>query len=457
MNESLMLAQNIADTGYDDIPGKVADTTKKSLLDGIGTMLAGGGLGEGCKEFVNLAIAIGGKEESTIIGFDAKVPACMAAFANGSMAHAMDFEDTHNVALVHPNAAAIPAALAVAEYIGNVSGKDLITALTLGSNIVGRLSLTLKVDPIKYGWHMPPILGAIGAAAAASKLLNLSPEQILDAFSLSLCQITCSAEFTRSPRSIARAIREAFSTKAGVLSAQLAERGITGFEQPIEGEAGLFRLYAREDYDLTVLTKGLGKIFEGANISFKPWPSCRGTHPFIEQALQVSNSYNLKPDDIKDIRLVMAPAAMPEVLCEPLERKRSPVTAIDAKFSIPFTVATALVYGEVALRHFTPQALRDAKVLEVARRITYEIDTKIEARSGYLQIKTEQGKIETEMVEFASGHPKNPISQEALIAKFTDCAAHSAKQFSQKNLDKVVQLISHLEDVKDIGEITECL
>ena len=457
MNESVIMAQHIADISYGDIPTSAIDVTKKSLLDGLGTILAGGGLGEGCQQFVNLALAAGGKPESRIIGFNAKVPAYMAAFANGSMSHAIDCEDTHEGALVHPNAATIPAALAVAESIGNTSGKEFIAALTLGSDIVCRLGLALKEDPIKYGWYMPPILGAYGAATAAGKLLGLSPEQILDAFSLCLCQTTCTAELTHSSRSIVRAIRDAFSAKAGVLSSQLAAKGIIGFEQPVGGEAGLFRLYAREDYDLAVLTNGLGNYFEGSNVSFKPWPSCRGTHPFIEESLQVLNRHSMKPGNIEGIKLVMSPSSMYEVLCEPLARKRKPVTAIDAKFSIPFTVAIALVYGEVTLKHFTPQALLDSKVLETAQKITYEVDTKLEAIPGYLQISTEQGKINSDRVKIAYGHPKNPISEEALIAKFMDCTTYAATQISEKDLNKLVQLILHLEDIHDISEIMDCL
>jgi len=135
-NESLTLAKYIVDTDYGDIPRDVAAVTKRSLLDATGVILAAGKLGEGCKQFVSLAIEQGGKKESTILGFGVKVPACTAAFANGSMSHALDFEDTHDRALVHPNAAAIPAALAISESRGNVSGKELITALTLGSDLV---------------------------------------------------------------------------------------------------------------------------------------------------------------------------------------------------------------------------------------------------------------------------------------------------------------------------------
>ena len=453
MRESRILAEHIAHIHYDDIPSSAVDVTKSSLLDGLGVILAAGTIGEGCQQFVNLAIEESGKEESTIIGFNAKVSAAMAAFANGSMSHALDFEDTHDGARVHPNAAAIPAALAVAESIGNVSGKQFITALALGSDIVSRLGLALKEDPIKYGWYMPPILGAFGAATAACKLLNLSPKQILDAFSLTLSQSTCSAELTSSPHSVVRAIRDAFSAKAGVLSALLAEKGVNGFEQPIEGNAGLFKLYSRDNYDLSMLRNGLGKIFEGANVSFKPWPSCRGTHSFIEATLQIVNTHDIKPADIEDIKLIISPTPLNRVLCEPLERKQSPRTAIDAKFSIPFVIAVAVVHRGVTLNHFTLQGLRDPTGLEVARRITYEVDSKLGATQGLIQIKAGHKVMSSKIPEFAYGHPTNPISQELLVAKFVDCAGHSAKQISREDLENVVQLILHLEDVSNIGEI----
>jgi 2-methylcitrate dehydratase PrpD len=457
MKESLTLAEHIAHIHYDDIPTSAVDVTKRSLLDGLGVMLAAGTMGEGCQQFINLAMAGGGEKESTIIGFDAKVPACMAAFANGSMAHALDFEDTHDGAFVHPNAAVIPAALAVAESIGNVSGKELITVLALGSDVVSRLGLALKEDPIKYGWYMAPILGAFGATTAACKLLNLGPKQILDAFSLTLCQATCSAELTRSPHSVVRAIRDAFSAKAGVLSALLAKRGVTGFEQPIEGKAGLFKLYSRGKYDLSALTRELGETFEGANVSFKPWPSCRGTHSFIEATLQIVETHDLKPGDIEDICLTVSSAPVNSVLCEPLARKQSPKTAIDAKFSIPFVVAVAVVHREVTLNHFTLQGLRDPIVLEVARKVSYEVDNKLEATQGFIQIKTGHKVMSSKAPKFAYGHPTNPISQESLVAKFIGCATHSAKQISREDLDSVVQLILHLEDVSCIGEVAEYL
>jgi 2-methylcitrate dehydratase PrpD len=450
VKESLALAKYIFETNYEALPHAVVNVTKKALLDGIGVILGAGTLGEGCRAFVDLAIQGGGKQESTIIGFDTKVPSYMAAFANGSMAHALDFEDAHEGALVHSNAATIPAALAVAESRRVTNGKELITALTLGSDIVCRMGLALKEDLIEYGWYHPAILDAFGATAAASKLLKLTPEQILDAFSLCLCQATCSGEIVYSPKSVIRAIRESFGAKTGVLSALLAKEGIRGFDEPFEGKAGFFNLYAKGKYDPALLLKDLGTLFESANIAFKAWPSCRGTHAYVEGALAIVKENNIRLADIDSIKVVVGERSINRRLCEPLEKKQHPSVAIDAKFSIPFTVATALVHKTITLDSFTPQSLKNAEVLNMAEKVTYEIDANAERSDsvqGYTEIKLKNGETKSKKVEFVYGHPKNPIDAESLVAKFINCASHSAKQIDTQ---RVIEMVMSLEDLHDV-------
>jgi len=457
VSESLLLARNIADIHYDDIPVPAIDAAKKSFLDALGVTLAASTLGEGCQAFVDLALAMEGVQESTILGFGARAPALMAAFANGSMAHALDFEDVHDSAPVHPNAATIPAALAVAESVGDVSGKRFLTAMVLGCDLTCRLGLALKENPLESGWYIPPILGAFGATAAACKLLDPTAEQVVDAFSLTLCQTTCSAELTVSPRSVVRSVRDAFSAKAGVLSALLAQRGVTGFERPIEGEGGLFSLYSRGNYDPMPLTNELGRTFEGANVSVKPWPSCRGTHAYIEAALHILSETSLEPSEVAGIKVVVSPVN--KMLCEPQRSKKKPATAIDAKFSIPFVLATALLRGGVRLDHFTPRALADQDVLQMAGKVTYEVDSGLtlkEAVRGFVQIDTGEATL-SRRVDLPLGHPQNPISQETLVSKFMDCAMHSARRISDRKLEEVVELTANLEQVEDVREITQHL
>lgn len=458
MNESAMLAKYVANTVYEDLPGKAVEMTKMSLLDALGVTLAAGGLCQECRAFVEIALESGGKKESTILGFGDRVPAHMAAFANGAMAHALDFEDAHDLALVHPNAASVPAALATAESIGKVNGKDLITALAVGCDVVCRLGLALDVNPGEYGWYIPPILGSFGAAAAVGKLLSLDETQILDAFSLTLCQSTCSAELRYSPRCDIRAVRDAFAAQAGVLSAKLARKGVKGFDHPFEGKAGLFSLYANGRYDGLRLIEDLGTKFEGANVSFKPWPACRGTHTYIEAALQILKEHAPDPDDIADVRVIVS--SFNRMLCEPEDVKKAPRTAIDAKFSIPFTVATALYHGEVGLGHFTPERLKDENVLQLAQKIRYELDPALslrEATRGFLEIRTKSNRTYAKRIDQAYGHPDNPVSREAVVAKFMACAHQARKKIPEDSLKEAVERILALEEIKDVRQIVELI
>ncbi len=454
MNISRQLSQYIFDTDYEDLDLPTINATRKSLLDALGVTLAASGLCDACRSFVGLAAETGGKAQSRILGFRTKTTPALAAFANGAMAHALDFEDAHDRALVHPNAAAIPAALAVAESLETVNGRQFIAALAAACDLVCRLGLAFTKNPIEYGWYPPPILGAFGAAAAAGKLLGLNPAQLCDAFSLTLCQATCSAELRFSPYSDLRAVRDAFAAHAGVVSAQLALRGVRGFEAPFEGRAGLYHLYAAGHYEPSRLTADLGRRFEGADLSFKPWPACRGTHAFIEAALLILAKHPIDPQEIVQVRATISP--LNRMLCEPPASKQRPVTAIDAKFSLPFVVATALLKGRVLLDDFLPRDLNDQAVLDLAAKITYEVDDSLElvdATRGALEITTSKGRFR-QQVDIPLGHPDHPISNEALEEKFINCAAKAHLVPAEKGLREMIDRIWALEKIEDMGTLT---
>jgi 2-methylcitrate dehydratase PrpD len=138
----------------------------------------------------------------------------------------------------------------------------------------------------------------------------------------------------------------------------------------------------------------------------------------------------------------------------------NPATAIEAKFSLPFTVATAIVHGKVTLEHFSPRALSDPVVLELARKVLYGVDEELslrQATQGSLQIEAKNGGTYSQSLEFACGHPDNPMSDEAFLSKFMDCAKHSVKKFSKRTLSKIAELILNLEEIKDISELTKYL
>ncbi|MGG4554625.1 MmgE/PrpD family protein [Paenibacillus humicus] len=452
MSLSGELAKHISSVRYEDLSPCTVEMTKRTILDTLGVILAANTLGEGCSAFVKLAVQSGGPRQSTMIGYRMKVPALQAAFVNGAMAHAMDFEEGHGEALVHASAATIPAAIAVAEAAGQISGKELITAVALGNDLTCRLGLAIEHSLLETGWYMPPILGAFGAAASAGKLLSLNEQQYLDAFSLVLSQSTCSAELINNSQSLIRSVRDAFSAKAGVMSSMLAVEGISGFTEPFEGRMGFFHAFAGGRYNLLRLVENLGSVFEGANVSFKPWPSCGGTHAFIEAAMRIRNEYMIKPEEITAVEVIVNPVF--QMLCEPAQSKRRPATAIDAKFSLPFVTATALHYGNVGLDHFAAEALQNEQVLKLADKVVYQIDhaaARAEAVGGALKVITGRGAFYVK-VDKPFGHPEQPMSEQMLMTKFRDCARYAERPLSDEHIDQLVERVMNLEQVKDVSQ-----
>jgi len=454
-----VLAANIANVKYEDIPGDVVDVTKKTILDTLGTIIGGSGAGAGTKEIAELVKEGGGKEESSIIGHGAKTNAWMAAFANGAMAHALDYDNVHDDAFTHPSTSTVPSALAVAERVGRVNGKDFITAIALGDDLHCRLaySLSRPGNPSIQGAWMPPLaLGGFAAAAVSAKLLGLDQEKIVDAFGIALNRTGGSLEIILDP-GLLRGLYAAFPAITGVLAALMAERGIPGIKTCFEGRAGLYNVYFRGVYDRASLTKGLGEVFEGASVSFKPWPSCRFTNPYIDATLQIVRDKDLRPEDVVEI-VVGYEAENVRNCCEPLEVRRNPLTPPDAKLSIPFTVAVAIARKKIEIADFSPDSIREPDLLRLAQRVISKYDPQLKSDSktmlpATVEIKTKDGRVYSKRVDLVYGHPKNPMSWEDLIQKFRDCSSYSAKPIPKENIDQVIENIIRLEGVRDMREI----
>lgn len=422
---TLRIAHHIATARDEDIPAAARRAAERSLLDAVGVMLGATTLGEGCGAFADIAETSPGP--CTLLGRAARVQPLQAALANGALAHAMDYEDALDGAPVHPNAAVVPVAMALAEADASITGAEFITAVALGCDFTCRLGLALERNPDEFGWYPPPILSTFGAAATASRLLKLDATQTAHALALALAQATFSSEFKRYPDSTLRAVRDGFAAHDGLLAAMLAQRGIVGHVTALEGKAGFFALFARGAWNEARLMDGLGRKFHGEDVSFKPWPSCRGTHAFIEAALELRPQIG-RMGDIVAIR-----AKGPELLTmlvEPVAQKQAPATAIDAKFSLPFCIAAALADGAVGIPTFFDEARAREEVPELARLVSFEIDpamTMKDAASGTLAISLRDGRVLTRVVTQARGSTANALSDADLTAKFAACAAYAAR------------------------------
>ncbi|MFC1814361.1 MmgE/PrpD family protein [Thermodesulfobacteriota bacterium] len=459
MDTSQVLAQHIVDIRYEDLPPQVIEVTKKSILDTIGVILAANTLGEGgVKEIVEFIKDEGGKEESIIIGFGGSVPAWMAAFANGAMAHQLDYDDCFDIGIAHPSGPTVPAALAIAGRQGNITGKEFITAVASGNDVVCRLSLPLTKDNTDYGWARTSTLGKYGAVSAAGKLLGLDKSQMVSAFGLLLNQATISYESSYTGNSDARAIRDGFSAKAGVFSAFLAQKGVIGVKTSLDGKYGLYNICFQGDMDSAKVTAELGEKFMGIDVSFKPWPCCRQIHGFIEAVLKIVTEDSLKTEDIAEI--IAVSGGTRKKYYETFDERRKPNTSIDAKYSLPFVLGVAIAKQDVLLEDFTSEGRNNPVALELAQKVTFRFDEQYKRPGieiGLVEIVLKCGTKYRKEIPFAYGHPQNPISKQDLFKKFKDCAGYSIRPLTERRIDKIIETLDNLEKVEEMREVLNLL
>lgn len=461
-----IVSRYISETHYDDLPQPITDRVKKSILDTIGIIMPASELMPELKPAIDLYLEAGGKEESTVLGYGVKLPSWAATFANGVRGHALDFADGHLEAVFRVGISVIPAALALAERKGAVSGKELITAVAVGEEFLCRLGISVARRRKSLGpWHAGILLGNFGATAAAAKMLNLTADQTDRALGIAFLQAG-GTESTTAPDSNIRGMYAGFVGKTGVLAALMAQRGILGPRGCLGSRDGLFNVYLQGAYDREALVEKLGSEFELINLSFKPWPACALAHTYIDAMLNLRSEHSLRAEEIE--RIDVFSGEMSRELCNPIDiaEGRYPKTTNDAKRSIPFNVAVAALTGKVSFRSFTAEGLRDPEVLKVAEKVRRvpapEFDGEFTKKGnqlppGKVAVTDKRGRTFTKQTEFPYGHHFNPIKFDDLVEKFRDCLAFSPRPIPAQDTERVIEMILHLEDVPDIREIINYL
>jgi 2-methylcitrate dehydratase PrpD len=442
------LAAHAVRTPGDAIPPAALAMARRCVLDAMGVALAAGSLGSAVPAFLQLARA-SGQGPCKVIGQDLFVAPAVAALVNGGLSHALDFEDTHDEGLVHPTGTALPAALAIAQLRGDAGGREFLAALAVGSDITCRLGACMGNVDVPRGWAIRPLLGTYGATAAAGRLLGLDEDAMVEAFGLAFAQATCSAGVFRYGPSHVREVRDGFAAQAAVTAVLLAQGGLRASDRAIED---VFALYAGGAFDAERLLRGLGEVFEGERLSFKPWPSCRGTHAFVEAAIALRAQHGFDAADIERVEAEVSDTF--RVLCEPPGQKRRPRTAGDAKFSVPFTTAAALLHGRLGLDAFTPEALADARVLGLAQRVDCRVRAPAggaDALQGRLHVRLRDGRAWAMEVLQLLGDPARPLSDEDLLRKFVDCAAQAPQAWSAGRARAFAAAVRELERATDLG------
>jgi len=459
LDASNLFARNFLDVTYGDLPKKVVEETKKQVLDYIGVAMGGYGQA-GAREVRELAIEWGGAPQATILSCGAKVPAPNAAQANATMVHSLDFDDVHEAAIMHPGVITISTALAAGEYVGGLSGRDFIQAVAVGGDMISRMGLATRPgDNVhKYGWHLTTLNGYMTSAAVAAKIMGLTEEQMINAIGIGYHQSSGNGQAVKDG-ALTKRLGPGFAVRGGIQAAMLAKKGVTGARNSMEGVQGFYYVYHGNCYSRDILVGDLGKRFESENISIKPYPCCRGTHPTIDATLSLVNENDIPPESVESIKIWAGRGTL-DLLALPLEVKAKPRNFVDSQFSLVWGCACAIVKKRVTLSCYTETAIREKEILDVAAKIQVEYDPKFDTgglEPMYIEIKMKDGKTYSKLMETATGSPEKPATFEECVSKFQGCIEFSSRPLPKENADKVIEMVSALENVGDIRDLIRLL
>ncbi len=440
----------VAALTFDDLPGDVVVAARRHLADAAGVAVSAAFLNVGT-EIVDLVRSWAGAAESSVLGYEFAAPAPIAALVNGSLAHALDFDDTHVESVVHPSAVIMATVFAVGEEI-EASGRDVLTAAVAGYEVATRVGAAAPGRFQRRGIDATGLCGAFGAAAAAGKLWGLTAEEIAHALGIAGSR-GAGALVSVTEGGGAQALSPGWAAHSGVLSADLARRGVAGPTTIYEGPLGVFTAFLHgEEPDLGRLTRGLGATWETTRIGLKPYPASDFVHAFIDAGLRA----RVKWADIEEIECSVAPAVVP-IIAEPRAPRLHPATTGAAQSSLPFAVATAIVGGRTALDMFGVEARHDRRILHLAERVHHVADPGLafpRTFGGTMRIMTRSGRTLTYEEAVNRGHPDRPLTEGELHEKFM---MNTAPRLGHPRARQAWDALLALDEAGSIAEVTSHL
>lgn len=454
------LAGFVATLDPADLDEATVAAVKTNILDTLSCALAGSSA-PAVDELHDLVAGWGGTPEADVVVFGDRLPAHHAAWLNSGMAHARDYDDTHDAAILHAGISAVPAALAAAQLRGDVSGPELVAAVAAGLEVTCRLGTAITVDIVESGFIYSALLGYFGATAAAGRALGLDTDQMIDAFGIVYSSVAGNHQVTRDA-SLMKRLQPGLAAQAAVVAVQLAQRGIRGARGVFEGADGFFRVYLRDRVDPSVVRADLGSRFELRNLSYKPYPCCRDTHAAVDAVLQVRDRHARPATDVASIRVGLTAPGY-QMVCVPEEVRRAPRTVVQAQFSIPYTVAAAWIDGRLGIGHFSDEGLQRGDVLELAGRVEPYVHPEIDrdwhrmVTPAAVTVTFRDGVSVEVRVDLAHGHPSAPMTSAEAAAKTADCAGHSAIPLAGDVADRLTTLVADLESLPDVSALVRAL
>ena len=388
-----------------------------------------------------------GGDRCTVLGTKGRASAGGAALANGTAAHALDYDDMCFVSLAHPSAPLVAALLAAGELEG-ASGRALAEAYAIGFEIEARLGRVMNPRHYERGWHCTSTLGAIGAAAAVSRVFGLNVAATANALAIAASEASGLKE---NFGSMVKPLHAGLAARNGVVAALLARAGLTASARALDGPQGFLHAMdsARDDLDAEAADLGSRWEIVDTGITVKLYPSCAATHPPLDAVLALRAREGFTAEDVARVE-VDVDAMTPTVLLY-----EKPSTGLEGKFSLPFCIAAAIVDGRVGIDTFDAARLSDPRIGALVPRVTMRVDRALGVDAPPLtqarvHVHLGDGRRLDEIANGARGYPANPASDAELATKFLACASRTLPRSSA---EEALTLVRGLEALADIRQL----
>ncbi|MDR3289132.1 MAG: MmgE/PrpD family protein [Peptococcaceae bacterium] len=448
MSLARQVSEFIQKTTFASLSPAVVHKAKNHIMDTLGVCIASAGdptLANIAKSFLE---DIGSGSKCTVFGLGAKASISDAALLNGLLTHGLDYDDSSWTLIGHPSAAVLPAAIAVGESV-NCSGKDLITAYVIGVEVACKIGTSGEPYLYEAGWHATGVVGVLGAAAAAGKLLNLSTEQLVNAIGIAA---SLAGGLRRNFGTFTKPFHAGAACQNGVIAALLAKRGFDANEEALEGKYGFFENYTQKKAAGGFPNPGQPFDIDDPGFFVKPYPSCAATHTGIDAVLELRQA-GIDPEKIQKIEAGCGPVGPIMLIYD------QPSRGFEGKFCMKYLIAAALVDGKVGLNTFTDEKIANPLIKKLMNLTTFEptpefADRPISEAPTSIKITLQDGTILAKTVEDPLGSPTNPMNQQLMTDKFKDATSNL---LSAEKAAAAITLLSKLEDVPAIQALINIL
>jgi len=406
------------------------------------------------RKVAELADAEGAKPVATLIGLGRKTSPALAALVNGTSGHAFELDDIHKESIVHAGSIATPVALGLAESKGNVSGRDLLTAMVAGYEIGHRVGNAATMSLFFRGFHPQGTSGTFVAAATAARMLNLNATQFQHALGMAGSQ--AGGLMAAQEGAMVKRFHSGRAAQSGVYAAQLASRDFTGILDALEAPYGGYLSTYSDKPNPSRLTDGLGnegldRTWETLNVGYKPHASVTSIHSALDALSELMKEHGIKAGDIAKVETGLSP--MTHVHCA-WEYKAQGVTA--AQMNLYYGMAVIALDGAAFTEQFREVRLADPQILDFITRITAHVDPEIEKmgapfrHASRVKITTRDGKVHEKLALHRRGSPENPLAPEEVIHKFRNVVAPC---MSKADAERIITTVDRCESLADIGEL----